>query len=130
MNAEVKTCPYCFEEIRAEATKCRWCRSTLTPAFAPGTWVAQGNWSRDLPGRRFLGVASALAANTGVTVLVWRVMFIILTLFHGVGAIAYFAIWALTPFRQKGQAPLERGAVAARQAYKTMRTDKPEAEQT
>ena len=117
MNQETKTCPYCFEEIKAEATKCRWCRSTLVPENPPAIW-----W-RNHPGRRFLGVASALAANTGINVLAWRVLFILLTFFHGIGLLTYLAIWALTPFRRGGRSPIERVVSSTRQAVHDIRTD-------
>jgi hypothetical protein len=55
MDKKTKTCPYCCEEIKAEATRCRWCRSKLAPSSVSKEWY------RDLPGRRFLGVASVLA---------------------------------------------------------------------
>jgi phage shock protein PspC (stress-responsive transcriptional regulator)/ribosomal protein L40E len=116
-ESETKTCPYCFEEINARATKCRWCRSNLSPAAPAATWT------RDLPGRRFLGVASALAANTGISVLAWRVLFIVLGLYHGLGLIAYLAIAALTPFRRGGRAPVERFSKALGDAYRTIRHD-------
>ena len=74
-----KKCPYCYEEIKAEARKCRFCRSNLTASLTSVTW------SRDVPGRKWLGVASVLALNSGIPVLAWRVAFIISSLFHGVG---------------------------------------------
>ncbi len=117
MNNETKKCPYCFEEIKTEAVKCKWCRSSLTPE------VQTVNWYRDLPTRRFLGVASALGVNTGINVLAWRIMFIVLTLFHGIGLIAYLAVWLLTPFHQNGRSPMERSVRACRLGYETLRKD-------
>lgn len=117
MSEGMKICPYCFEEIKAEATRCRWCRSTLSPAFT------QRAWSRDLPGRKFLGVAGAMAANTNISVVAWRVLFVLLTLFHGLGLVAYFTIFFLTPFSPNGVAPYERIIKACRLSYNTVRRD-------
>lgn len=103
MDSETKICPYCREEIKAEAKKCRWCRSSL-PLQSSG----HGEWYRDLPGRRFLGVASVLALNTGMSVMVWRILFLILLPFDGVSLLIYFAVWALTPFRPDGQSLFDR----------------------
>ena len=102
MDGEVKLCPFCREEIKAEAVKCRWCRSNLPSP--PGT----REWYRDLPGRRFLGVASMLALNTGISVMIWRLAFIFLTLLHGAGLIIYFLVWAITPFRMEDRSFLDR----------------------
>lgn len=102
MDDKTKTCPYCLEEIKAEAKKCRYCRSKLSPVFS------YENWYRDLPGRRFLGVASVLAVNTGISVMIWRILFILLTFYHGLGVLAYFTIWALTPFQAEDQSLFDR----------------------
>lgn len=102
MENKTKTCPYCFEKIKAEATKCRWCRSKLLPSSISREWF------RDLPGRRFLGVASVLAVNTEISVMIWRILFILLIPYHGVGLIAYFVIWVLTPFQSDGYSLFDR----------------------
>jgi phage shock protein PspC (stress-responsive transcriptional regulator) len=103
MDNKTKNCPYCLEEIKAEATKCRWCRSKLAPSSVSKEWY------RDLPGRRFLGVASVLAVNTGLSVMIWRILFILFTLTHGVlSPLFYFVIWAVTPFKAGGRSLIER----------------------
>ena len=110
-KAETKICPYCNEKIKQEAVKCRYCRSNLTSR------TSTREWYRDLPGRRFLGVASLMAVNTGISVMIWRIAFILLTLYHGLGAVAYFVIWILTPFKQGDPSLIDR--VLGRGKYET-----------
>jgi phage shock protein C len=52
---------------------------------------------RKLSGRWLAGVCAGLADYSGVDVSLIRVIFAVLTLFGGVGAIAYVLAWALVP---------------------------------
>jgi phage shock protein PspC (stress-responsive transcriptional regulator) len=117
MTDDLKKCPFCYEEIKKEARKCRWCRSNLEPS------ASLASWYRDLPGRRFLGVASTLSFNTGIPVIAWRVFFVLLTLFHGLGLFAYFAVWVLTPHNKGGRSPYERLIKAFQNGYTILRHD-------
>ena len=68
-------------------------------------------------------MASALGENTNLTAFAWRVIFVVTTLVHGIGFLAYLAVWALTPYNQEGLSPIERILKAFRQSYDTIRQD-------
>jgi hypothetical protein len=85
-------CPYCAEEIRAEAVRCRYCRSWLAGSSAEGWregWQLSG-WHRDHADARLAGV---------------RLGFILLTFVHLLGAFAYAALWLVIPARE-GEDPV------------------------
>jgi phage shock protein PspC (stress-responsive transcriptional regulator) len=111
---DVRRCPYCDEEIRTEAIRCRHCRSRLT-AFDPSRWY------RDLPDRRLAGVAAAVAQACAIPVTAARFAFIVLTPFHLVGAIAYGALWLLVPFRPGDEPPFARVLAAVRRVVDELR---------
>ncbi len=102
MKKTTKPCPYCCEEIKTEAIKCRWCGSTFPEHDSEPVW------SRDLPSRWFLGVCAVLSTRSGISVIFWRVLFVIATIVYGVGPIVYLSIWAITPFRHGEETFLER----------------------
>jgi phage shock protein C len=52
---------------------------------------------RKVNGRMLAGVCAGLADYLGVDVTLIRVIFAVLTLFSGLGAIAYVLAWALVP---------------------------------
>ena len=105
---DVRTCPYCAEEIRAAATRCPHCRSRVT-AFDPERWY------RDHPERRVAGVAAAVARALALPVGAVRVGFIVLTFVHLLGPLLYGALWLLIPFRPGGDAPIMRALACARE---------------
>lgn len=104
---EFRPCPYCGEEIRTAATRCRFCRSRLT-ALDPERWY------RDHPERRVAGVASAVARALAVPVGAVRLGFIVLTFLHFLGPLLYGALWLLVPFSPGGDAPLTSALARAR----------------
>ena len=99
---ETRKCPYCAEEIRAEALRCPHCRSRIA-ALDPTRWY------RDHPERRLAGVAAAVAHALALPVIWVRVGFIALTFLHFLGPIAYVALLALIPFTPGGTSLLEQG---------------------
>jgi len=88
-----RRCPFCFEEIHAEAVKCRHCKSALSPG--PRAVPPRGNhgpWPHML-----LGVCSWLSTRYRVPVALVRVLFILAVFFHGFGILLYLALWAVLP---------------------------------
>lgn len=61
--------------------------------------------TRDPARRKIAGVASGLAEHLGVSVLLVRALFVVLTLVWGLGLGLYAAMWVLVPVRHDIEAP-------------------------
>jgi len=109
-----RRCPYCDEEIRAEAVRCRHCRSRLA-AFDPGSWY------RDLPERRVAGVAAALAHALAIPVAAVRLGFIVFAVMHLAGIVAYVALWLIVPFHPGEEPPFARALNLVRRLVDELR---------
>ena len=66
-ETQMKRCPYCAEEIRAAAVKCRYCGSTLDASHAPAL-----QWYRLREGKRIAGVCAGLADYYNIPVTAFR----------------------------------------------------------
>lgn len=93
----MKRCPYCAEEIREEATKCRYCGSMLAGSALSRTWY------RSRRGKMIAGVCAGLAEQLGISVTALRLAAILLTLLGaGWGVIIYAVLWVIMPYRENG----------------------------
>jgi phage shock protein PspC (stress-responsive transcriptional regulator) len=95
MADATKLCPYCAEEIRAQALKCRYCGSLVEPGNA-----LSRTWYRRRDGKMIAGVCAGLADQFGISVTIIRLAFLLSALLGGgVGIIIYLALWVVMPYR-------------------------------
>ena len=94
-DVTTKRCPYCAEEIKAEAVKCRFCGSLLQP----GTPLTR-SWYRVREGKMIAGVCAGLAEQFGISVTILRLAFVLGTLIGGWALVVYLVLWVVMPYRR------------------------------
>jgi phage shock protein C len=84
-------CPQCGRQLQASSRLCSTCGASTTTAH-PSEPIL-----RPLTNRMIAGVCAALALHYGWSVHRVRLVTVLLTLFSGVGALAYLAAWIVIP---------------------------------
>jgi phage shock protein PspC (stress-responsive transcriptional regulator) len=97
---QTKKCPYCAEEIKVEAIKCRYCGSHLTGSPLREEWYR-------LTDRKMLGgVCSGLAQHFRISVSLLRVSFVLAVIAgFGSGILIYIILWIILPARSMREIP-------------------------
>jgi len=107
--SETKICPYCAEEVRAEAVKCKHCGSYLGGPRRSSV----GDWVRSDRDRMIAGVCGGLANLFGLPTAVVRLAFILGTfLSSGFGIVIYLVLWIVMPLDRSAR-PRPRGDAAS-----------------
>jgi phage shock protein PspC (stress-responsive transcriptional regulator) len=105
-EAGTKKCPYCAEEIRAEAIKCRYCGSLI--GDSPVAQAITKPWYRSRHDKVIAGVCMGLARQFNLSVTIIRLAFLLSFFIGGWGLIIYVALWLIMPREPEPGAYIDR----------------------
>ncbi|MBX7247144.1 MAG: PspC domain-containing protein [Candidatus Sumerlaeaceae bacterium] len=88
----MKNCPYCAEEILADAVRCKHCRSWLSGN------PLQNEWYRSRHGM-IAGVCLGLSEQFHISVTLLRLGFVLSLFLGGAGFVAYVVLAVVMPKR-------------------------------
>lgn len=92
--SDTKLCPYCAEEVRIEAIKCKHCGSHIGERRR----FVTSDWTRSSSDRMLAGVCGGLANVFGLPTAVMRLAFVLGTLTSmGTGLLVYLILWIVMP---------------------------------
>ena len=102
-----KVCPYCAEDVRAEAIKCKHCGSYIGTSARRAPMG--GEWLRSDRDRMIAGVCAGLANLFGLPTAVVRLAFVLGTILSsGFGIVIYVVLWVVMPLDRPRVPPRAR----------------------